>query len=157
MATSLTKTSLILIPQVHGNSQRLSEWQKEELTINKTTINWRYAWLVSSSIKQTDKRSICWLFQIDPDDIVVYTNLIRKFLVTLITSNKCFIILYYYNTNVILAKTISSKSDDEALQVYEKLNTYLKQHRFTVSLNVIDSEASIVVNNKLNAPAHPSN
>ena len=44
---------------------------------------------------------------------------------------------------------MENKSNEEALQIYDKLYTYLKQHEIRVSLNVIDDKTSLVVKQQI--------
>ena len=126
--------------------------QTKELALNKTikkqstdiTPN-----LFPSLLNKCTNAAYIAFFQINPDKNVVYTALTEHFPVILITGNKYFFILYHYSTTAILAEPMSSKSDHKALRAYEKLYTYLQQRGFTVSLNVMNNEASIAVKQQI--------
>lgn len=73
---------------------------------------------------------------------VMYTDLKGKFPVTSIDGYKYILVLYHYDTNVILTKPLRNRSDQETLRAYKELYNELNQNVFNIKLHIMDNESS---------------
>ena len=76
---------------------------------------------------------------------VVYTNLMGKFPHQSSSGMKYILILYHYDSNAILLKTLRNRSDIETLKAYKDLYYYPDARGLSPCLNTLDNEASTSV------------
>ena len=75
----------------------------------------------------------------------IYNNLMGSFPFMSLKGNICFLVVYHYETNAILATLIAGFSDKTILAAYLNQFEFLLSKGFNIKLNVIDNQASQVV------------
>ena len=72
---------------------------------------------------------------------IVYHDLAGSFPFMLLDRSICFLILYHYNLNCILASPIAGLNDKSIFAAYEKMFKELESKGFKPKLNVMDNQA----------------
>jgi hypothetical protein len=76
----------------------------------------------------------------------MYTDLTGLFPYMSLEGNVCFLIVYHYKTNAILALPISGFSDETIFATYKQQYKLLESKGFKIRLNVMDNQASQIIN-----------
>jgi hypothetical protein len=63
--------------------------------------------------------------------------------------NVCFLIVYHYKTNAILALPIADFTDYSILAAYIKQSELLESNGYKIKLNVMDNQACCIIKNYL--------
>ena len=134
--TGLTAKSIqkYLKPTVSMAKGHLDQKRSNQKTINHNiddvvvpTINSQPSHLVFATVQEIGK---------------IYTDQTGKFPYPSSRGYKYIFILYSYDSNAILTKPIKTKTNDEILEAYKTLHTYLQQRGFPVQVHWLDNEAS---------------
>ncbi len=75
----------------------------------------------------------------------VYNDFTGSFPFMSLEGNVCFLVVYHYKTNAILALLISGFSDDIILAAYKQQHELLESKGFNIKLNVMDNQASVMI------------
>jgi hypothetical protein len=59
--------------------------------------------------------------------------------------NVCFLVVYHYKTNAILALPISGFSDEVIMAAYKQQHELLESEGFTIKLNIMDNQVSAII------------
>ena len=59
--------------------------------------------------------------------------------------NVCFLVVYHYESNAILALPISGFSDDVIFQAYKAIYEMIESKGFVIRFNIMDNQASKVI------------
>ncbi len=76
---------------------------------------------------------------------VLYSNLTGTFPFMSLEGNVCFLVVYHYETNSILALPIANFNDDSILAAYRQQFELLESKGHKIRLNVMDNQASQVI------------
>jgi hypothetical protein len=90
---------------------------------------------------------VLWHLQINTG--VLYSDLTGSFPFMSLEGNVCFLIIYHYKTNSILALPIANFTDDSILTAYIKQVKLLESKGHKIKLNVMDNQACRVIKNYL--------
>jgi hypothetical protein len=81
----------------------------------------------------------------DKQNGTVYSNLTGAFPFMSLEGNVCFLVVYYYETNAIMAVPIANFTDDAILKAFRQQFELLKSKGHKIRLNVMDNQACTVV------------
>jgi len=87
----------------------------------------------------------CFAAFADKQTRTLYNDLTSTFLVILLEGNVCFLIVYHYESNTILALSISGFSNNMVFAAYKQQYKLLESKDFVIKLNVMDNQASNVI------------
>ena len=76
---------------------------------------------------------------------IIYSDNTGMFLFKSLEGNICFLIVYHYDTNAILALPISNFSNESILSAYQQQLERLELKGHKIKLNVMDNQASQVI------------
>ena len=79
---------------------------------------------------------------VDTDTVKVFTDLTGRFPVTSNMGVQCMLILYAYDTNEILVKTIKTRNVIDMLHAYDVLYNTSENVGYTSKLNIMNNKAS---------------
>ena len=79
----------------------------------------------------------------------IYTDLPGRLPILSNIGNWYLFILYDYDSNTILSKSIKNFSDSEVVGAYIKILYHLTEHGFKPKLQLLDNEASTLLKNKI--------
>jgi hypothetical protein len=102
-----------------------------------------------ANISKTDNNSNANVFVfaafVDTHTGIIYSDLTRMFPFMSFKGNICFLIVYHYETNAILALPISNFSDERILAAYQQQFKLLKLKGHKITLNVMDDQKNRVI------------
>jgi hypothetical protein len=98
---------------------------------------------------QTDANLFCFAAFADIHTGTLYNDLTGTFPFMSLEGNKCFLVVYHYKSNAILALPISGFSDDIIFQAYKQIYEMIESKGFVIRFNVMDNQASKVFKNFL--------
>jgi hypothetical protein len=81
-----------------------------------------------------------------------YNNLTGPFPFMSLKGNECFIVVYHYEPNAILALPISGFSDDILFQAYKQTYEMIESKGLVIRFSVMDNQASKVIK-KISPPS----
>jgi hypothetical protein len=99
--------------------------------------------LIANNDSPTDTNLFCFAAFADKHTGTVYNNLTGLFPFMSLEGNICFLVVYHYKTNAILALPISGFSYDIILAAYKQQHELLESKGFNIKLNVMDNQASV--------------
>jgi hypothetical protein len=73
---------------------------------------------------------------------ILYADLTGTFLFMSLNGNFCFLIVYHYKSNAILAFPIANFSNNCILAAYTQQYELLESKGFTIKLNIMNNQAS---------------
>ncbi len=76
---------------------------------------------------------------------ILYNDLTGTFPFISLDGNVCFLIIYHYKTNTILALPNAGFSDDIIFAAYQQQYNLLKSKGYNIRLNVMDNQATKVI------------
>jgi hypothetical protein len=76
---------------------------------------------------------------------ILYNDLTGTFPFISLEGNVCFLIVYHYKTNAILALPIAGFSDDIMFAAYQQQYNLLKLKGYKIRLNIMDNQATKVI------------
>ncbi len=131
-----------MAPSVHSESSRLS--------INIAIApHPREATLIEPDDDDYEANIFCFVAFVDKHTGVLYSDLTRSFPFMSLKGNVCFLIVYHYKTNAILALPIADFTDNSTLAAYIKQFELLESKGYKIKLNVMDNQACCVIKNYL--------
>jgi hypothetical protein len=80
---------------------------------------------------------------------ILYSDLTGTFPFMSLEGNVCFLVVYHYETNAILALPVVTFSKDSILTAYQQQFEFLESKGHKIKLNVMDNQASQVIKNYL--------
>ncbi len=80
---------------------------------------------------------------------ILYSDLAGTFPFMLLEGNVCFLVVYHYETNAILALPVANFSNDSILATYQQQFEFLESKEHKIKLNVMDNQSSQVIKNYL--------
>jgi hypothetical protein len=92
---------------------------------------------------QTDANLFC--FATFAHTRTLYNDLTGTFPFMLLEGNVCFLVVYHYESNAILALPISGFSDNIFFQAYKQIYKMIESKGFVIRFNVMDNQASKVI------------
>ncbi len=92
-----------------------------------------------------DANLCCFATFSDKHTGTIYNDLTGLFPFMPFEGNVCFLVVYHYETNAILALPISGFSNDIIMAAYKTQHELLESRGFTIKLNVMDNQASMTV------------
>jgi hypothetical protein len=92
---------------------------------------------------------LCFAAFADKRTRTMYINLTGLFPYLSLEGNVCFLIVYHYKTNAILALSISGFSNETIFATYKQQYELLESKGFKIRLNIMDSQASQIINKYL--------
>jgi hypothetical protein len=101
--------------------------------------------IITADDSPTDANLFCFAAFADKHTGTVYNDLTGLFPFMSLEENVCFLVVYYYKTNAILALPISGFSDDIILAAYKQQHELLESKGFNIKLNVMDNQASTTI------------
>ncbi len=87
----------------------------------------------------------CFAAFADKHTGMIYNDLTGTFPFMSLEGNVCFLVVYHYETNAILALPISGFSDDVIFQAYKVIYEMIESKGFVIRFNVINNQASKVI------------
>jgi hypothetical protein len=87
----------------------------------------------------------CFATFADKHTGTIYNDLTGTFPFMSLEGNVCFLVVYHYETNAILALPISGFSDDVIFQAYKVIYEMIESKGFVIRFNVMDNQASKVI------------
>ncbi len=81
---------------------------------------------------QTDANLFCFAAFADKHTITLYNNFTRTFPFMLLEGNVWFLVVYHYESNAILALTISGFRDDIIFQAYKQIYEMIESKGFVI-------------------------
>jgi hypothetical protein len=97
----------------------------------------------------SDANIFCYAAFPDKQTGVLYSDLTSGFSFMSLNGNMCFLIIYHYESNAILAFPITNFMDECILAAYKLQFELLKLKGHKIKLNVMDNQASKVIKNYL--------
>ncbi len=94
-----------------------------------------------------DANLFCFAAFADKQTGTLYNDLTGAFPFILLAGNVCFLIVYHYESNTILALPISGFSNDIFFAAFKQQYKLLESKGFVIKFNVMDTQASNVINN----------
>jgi hypothetical protein len=85
------------------------------------------------------------LLPLQTNAMVPYSNLTRAFPFMSLKGNVCFLIVYHYESNAILAVSIPNFTDESILAAYQTQFKLLETKGHKIQLNVMDNQVCNVV------------
>jgi hypothetical protein len=95
--------------------------------------------------KESPANIFCFAAFADKHTGVLYSDLTGTFLFMSIKENVCFLIIYHYKTNAILALPITNFSNKSILAVYTLQSELLESRGHNIKLNVMDMQVSCII------------
>jgi hypothetical protein len=129
-------------PLVHSESLRLSNY----IAIASQP---RDATFIEPDDNDYKANIFCFAAFADKHTGVLYSDLTGPFPFMSLEGNVCFLIIYHYKTNAILALHIADFTDDSILAAYIKQFKLLESKGYKIKLNVMDNQACRVIKNYL--------
>ncbi len=99
----------------------------------------------SNDISANKANLFCFMAFADKRTGTPYNNLTSTFPFMLLKGNVCFLMVYHYKSNVILALLISGFSDEIIFAAYKKQYELLESKGFDIKLNIMDNQASKII------------
>jgi hypothetical protein len=87
----------------------------------------------------------CFAAFADKHTGTIYNDLTGTFPFMSLEGNVCFLVVYHYETNAILALPISGFSDDIIFRAYKEIYEMIESKGFVIRFNVMDNQASKVI------------
>ena len=87
----------------------------------------------------------CFAAFADKHTGTIYNDLTGTFPFMSLEGNVCFLVVYHYETNAILALPISGFSDEVIFQAYKVIYEMIESKGFIIRFNVMDNQASKVI------------
>ena len=87
----------------------------------------------------------CFAAFADKHTGTIYNDLTGTFPFMSLEGNVCFLVVYHYETNAILALPISGFSDEVIFQAYKEIYEMIESKGFVIRFNVMDNQASKVI------------
>ena len=87
----------------------------------------------------------CFAAFADKHTGTIYNDLTGTFPFMSLEGNVCFLVVYHYETNAILALPISGFSDDVIFRAYKEIYEMIESKGFVIRFNVMDNQASKVI------------
>jgi hypothetical protein len=84
----------------------------------------------------------CFVVFTDKHTGTLYNNLTGAFPLMLLEDNVCFLVVYHYELNAILALPLSGFSNKAILKAYQQVYKMIESKGFVILLNVMDNQAS---------------
>jgi hypothetical protein len=81
----------------------------------------------------------------DKNTGTIYSDLTGKFPFMSLEGNVCFLVVYHYETNAILASPLANFTNDAILGAYQKQFELLESKGYKINLNVMDNQANTVI------------
>jgi hypothetical protein len=95
--------------------------------------------------EETTANVFCFAAFADKHTGVLYSNLTGTFPFMSLEGNVCFLVVYHYKTNAILALPIKNFTDECILAAYKQQFKLLQSKGHKIKLNVMDNQASRVI------------
>jgi hypothetical protein len=76
---------------------------------------------------------------------ILYSDLTGTFRFMLLEGNVCFLVVYHYETNAILALPVANFSNDSILAAYQQQFEFLESKGHKIKSNMMDNQASQVI------------
>ncbi len=87
----------------------------------------------------------CFTAFADKHTGTIYNDLTSTFPFMSLEGNVCFLVVYHYETNAILALPISGFSNEVIFQAYKEIYKMIESKGFVIRFNVMDNQASKVI------------
>jgi hypothetical protein len=100
----------------------------------------------------SDANIFCFATFADKQTGIIYNDLTKTFPFMSLKGNVCFLIVYHYEMNAILALPIAGFSDSINFAAYQQQYNLLKSKVYKIHLNVMDNQAFSFGEEKLVAP-----
>lgn len=81
----------------------------------------------------------------DKNTGTIYSDLTGKFPFMSLEGNVCFLVVYHYETNAILASPLANFTNDAIFSEYQKQFELLESKGNKINLNVMDNQANTVI------------
>jgi hypothetical protein len=94
---------------------------------------------------QTDANLFCFATFADKHTRTLYNNLTGTFPFMSLKGNVCFLVVYHYESNAILALPISGFSDNIIFQAYKQIYEMIESKGSVIRFNIMDNQASKVI------------
>ncbi len=105
---------------------------------------------VIESDDDSDKNVFVFAAFADKQNGTLYSNLTSAFPFMSLEGNVCFLVVYHYKTNAIMAVPIANFTNDAILKAFHQQFELLESKGHKIQLNVMDNQACTVV--KKNSP-----
>ncbi len=142
IAPVTTDVNHVWAQSVHSESLRLSNYVA-------ITPQPRDAILIEPDNDDYEATIFCFAAFADKHTGVIYSDLTGSFPFMSLEGNMCFLIVYHYNTNAILALPIADFTDNSILPAYIKQFELLKFKGYKIKLNVMDNQVCRIIKNYL--------
>ncbi len=139
-AITPTHSAAPLLPTDAPNLEILSTDNSSAESLRPSNAN-----LIESDDDSTDANFFCFAAFADKRTGVLYNNLMGPFSFMSLKGNVCFLIVYHYKTNVILALPIKGFSKDIIFAAYKQQFNLLESKGYKIWLNVMDNQATQVI------------
>jgi hypothetical protein len=106
-----------------------------------------YSNIIDNNDTSSDANIFCFAAFADKCTGILYNNLTRAFHFMSLESKACFLSVYHYKTNAILALPIVGFSNKTILAAYQQQYNLLKSKGYKIRLNVMDNQATKVIKN----------
>jgi hypothetical protein len=87
----------------------------------------------------------CFAAFADKHTGTIYNDLTGTFPFMSLEGNVCFLVVFHYETNAILALPVSGFTDDVILRAYKEIYEMIESKGFIIRFNVMDNQASKVI------------
>ncbi len=94
---------------------------------------------------QTDANLFCFAVFADKHIVTLYNDLTGTFPFMSLEGNVCFLVVYHYKSNAILALPILGFSDKIIFRAYKQIYEMIESKGFVIRFNVMDNQASKVI------------
>ncbi len=101
--------------------------------------------VITNDNSPTDANLFCFSAFADKHTGTVHNNLTGLFPFMSLEGNVCFLMVYHYETNAILALPISGFSNDIIPAAYEQQHELLESKGLNIKLHVLDNQASVTI------------
>jgi hypothetical protein len=131
-----------MAPLIHSKSSRLS---------NNVAIvpQPRAATLIEPEDNDSKANIFSFAAFADKHTGVLYSDLTGSFPFMPLEGNVCFLVIYHYKTNAIMALPIANFTDNSIFTAYVKQFELLESKRHMIKLNVMDNQACCIIKNYL--------
>jgi hypothetical protein len=139
-ATNVTTADLLIIAHDNDDNDNLSHFapQGGNPHSNANVIE-------ANNGSTRDANLFCFAAFADKQTGTLYNNLTSTFPFISLEGNVCFLIVYHYESNAILALPISGFSNPVIFAVYKQQYKLLDSKGFVVKLNLMDNQASNII------------